>query len=551
MIAIYRRWNMQLPTIKMIYPMTKRVRNVIILAALATSGATRAQTGSMYSNSVDLNIGNIVAPHLLHGDMWWDPATGAPKIQFPKGVTGTLGGTCALFAAGKLSDGTMVGATGLYRVNGADFWPGPVGTISSDARNNPLTAEWAKIWRVERSTIDSFLRLSTHTLANTPASILEWPGKGNTNAKGRNGSSLNVSVEMAPFADLNGNGVYEPLSGEYPQIKGDQMLWWIINDNSTLPNSGATPIGLEIRISAYAYATRTLTDNIIFYEYDLKNAGTSRVTDFVFSPIVDLDMNYAFNDYVGFDSARRVAISYDQSGFPAGISHQAAGMVMLEQPGDAWNRYTPVGAMNYFRNEAASAGSDPGNLSEAYNYMTGYDRVGNKRVPNSNYAINGLKAQCDATAVPGDLRIVLAATPVVLEPAETRRYAFALVAADSVGACPGTDFSALLETVDSAYSAYYHPVLVTPGTPTSVTHRTGVKLDIYPNPVDKTLFISHTQADATVRVTNAIGAVVNPPLRRRGDGFELDASALPTGMYYLELRSKTDGSVTTARFIRK
>ncbi len=57
--------------------------------------------------------------------------------------------------------------------------------------------------------------------ANTPIPILEWPANGNPFAKGAGGVALVVNHDLAPFVDVNGDGKYNPLLGDYPAMKGD------------------------------------------------------------------------------------------------------------------------------------------------------------------------------------------------------------------------------------------------------------------------------------------------------------------------------------------
>jgi len=39
---------------------------------------------------------------------------------------------------------------------------------------------------------------------------------------------LGQSEKIAPFYDNNNDGIYDPMAGDYPQIKGDQALFFCI-----------------------------------------------------------------------------------------------------------------------------------------------------------------------------------------------------------------------------------------------------------------------------------------------------------------------------------
>ncbi|MBK8414466.1 MAG: hypothetical protein IPL22_08125 [Bacteroidetes bacterium] len=41
---------------------------------------------------------------------------------------------------------------------------------------------------------------------------------------------------LAPFADFNSNGIYDPQNGDYPYILGDESIYSIFNDY--FPHSG-------------------------------------------------------------------------------------------------------------------------------------------------------------------------------------------------------------------------------------------------------------------------------------------------------------------------
>src|SRR5690606_24091666 len=120
-----------------------------------------------------------------------------------------------------------------YRNQGNDYWPGPLDVFNNASSDTIQAMRWAQIWKVNRTTIDSFLKITNHTIANTPKNILEWPGRSNPNAKTPTNTSLTIpNRPMAPFIDVNNDNIYNALDGDYPDIKGEQMLWWIINDNS-------------------------------------------------------------------------------------------------------------------------------------------------------------------------------------------------------------------------------------------------------------------------------------------------------------------------------
>ncbi|MEJ2637715.1 MAG: hypothetical protein P8184_20830 [Calditrichia bacterium] len=83
-------------------------------------------------------------------------------------------------------------------------------------------------------------------------------------------------VDMgAPFYDLNGNGIYEPLMGETPGLaNADQVIWFVCNDlNSELTHNlhGSPPIGLELQITIWAFKQNGALGQLAFRRYRLIN----------------------------------------------------------------------------------------------------------------------------------------------------------------------------------------------------------------------------------------------------------------------------------------
>ncbi len=177
---------------------------------------------------------------------------------------------------------------------------GPIDTITgcADIVNNDY---YKRVWRTDRLKIEEFKYYfqngSVQNGTYTPdTDIIEWPASG----------IANYSRQLAPFVDVNGDGLYRPLiDGDYPLIKGDQMCYWIVNDkpNNTFVNAyNGVPFGVEIHISAYAYTCPSITDslqvlnNTTFYEYKVINRSNQNYHDVYFG-------NLHFFDYSAFNQA--------------------------------------------------------------------------------------------------------------------------------------------------------------------------------------------------------------------------------------------------------
>ena len=169
--------------------------------------------------SADLDINNIKARINSGGDLFWD--FNSAKFEAPKGsgINSIFAGN--LWIAGVDAGNQVHAACQTYRQNGVDFWPGPMDTINVSCPSAVYSSPtWNRVWKVNKTTVDSFVLGLFGT--NIPLSISSWPGNGDAN--------YNQAKKLAPFYDVNNDGIYNPTQGDYPLIQGDQAIYFIYND---------------------------------------------------------------------------------------------------------------------------------------------------------------------------------------------------------------------------------------------------------------------------------------------------------------------------------
>lgn len=363
----------------------------------------------------DLDINNVRTRILGGGDMWWDLHNGMYYI--PKPEPGSAGPTSlyagALWIGGKDPGGTLKVAAQTYRQSGNDFWPGPLD--NSAATDAVICSAWDKIWKLNRKDVEAYYNwVMGGSIGPNPASpssmdvIMNWP------VIAPDGHAI------APFFDINHNGIYEPSLGEVPdfdvtgnrncdaQLSGDQCLFWVFNDKGNVHTAtNGNSIGLEVHAQAFAFQTSDEINNMTFYRYKIINRSSFRLDSTYFGVWVDPDLGSANDDYVGCDVGLGLGFCYNgdlvddnspPGQIPYGVNPPAIGLDFFEGPFadpdgiDNPASSVPASFLNYgndtidderigmkkfvYYNNDNSATGNPASALDYYNYLKGIWRDG-------------------------------------------------------------------------------------------------------------------------------------------------------------------------------
>jgi hypothetical protein len=537
-------------------------QTILLLCFLSLSLGLRAQ--NFYTDVDSLDINNLKAYLSLHGDFWGQTDTAAWSIamqtRYPRNSKKHITDFAGLWIAGYDQNHQLHASATLARWLGADFWPGP---LDSAGNTNAATIDkWARTWKVSQAQVDTFLSIGTHTLANTPQSILEWPAKDNPYAKGRNGAPLTINRAMAPFVDADNNGSYDPLVGDYPLIKGDVMTWWLINDNGPAHTmSNGTALKVEVQNAAYAFSRGTEIDNTVFQEFHVVNRSANSYDSVRMAVCISHALGYSFDDYIGFDSAYRMAYVYNGNTLDGWLADSfyydhvpVAGICMLQQPGDSLPLKQPAGACVYFNWDNSDYGT-PRADTEFYNYMhargrtngahftndytgPGHPSSATQPGPNTNYVYSGDPAdsaqwsECSAGNPVGNRKQILSTGDFTLAAGGSAILSLALVVSDTTSgnACPTVDIHTLETVADSAQYAYRSAL----GIAKVSGPDDGVK--VYPNPAKNKVHIEALAKIKGLEVTDLMGRQLNVHYVQKDKSCELDVAVLPAGMYILKLQ---------------
>ncbi|HEX8299092.1 MAG TPA: hypothetical protein VF594_08010 [Rubricoccaceae bacterium] len=251
------------------------------------------------------------------------------------------------------------------------FWPGPLG---DDARPvNPADCSgYDRIYTVSRPDV-----LRYNQTGQATDDLRDWPW-----------------TLGAPVLDGDGDpSNYDLAGGDQPAIRGDQMTWSLTNDVGNVhPGQNTPPLGIELRTEVIAFALGRLRQTTV-YRYTFTNRTAATIDSMYVGLFIDPDLGSAGDDYIGSDTTRSMAFTYNadnQDGTGGGISYGAAppavgfqvvaGPVGLpngrdddrdgtaDEPGERLG----MTASSYFRGgPAAGTSGDPDSGVEIYRYLRG------------------------------------------------------------------------------------------------------------------------------------------------------------------------------------
>lgn len=534
---------------------------------------------SSFGQSAQLDVNNIKATINPSNVMF---QTLAPDtIPYFETITGSGMSTIyasSLWALGTRStDTAIVGSFQSYITPGvySSYTTGPLTVVAGSATNpqqrdfgaaltdSATQAGWNKVFCVERWEINLFLRwykcaqspscdATNHFPGySIPRSITDWPAHGD-DSKGQD-------YYMAPFYDNDADGVYDPLYGDYPCIKGDKYCWFVINDKT---NSGPVDdLGIEVHTEVYSFNRDSLNplSNTIFVGRDVINRSTNTYNNFVIGQFTDFDLGCHADDYVGSMPSLNSYYGYNadpiddncSSNFnPYGINPPSQGVTFLNQS---------MNSSMLFNNNTGSTGF-PTNEIEAHRLVQGIWKDGTPL----NYGGNGYPApsgtstsgvvtshifpyiapsgmapwtEITAGNPAGDRRMLGSVAPITLTPGKVHEIDVAYVFARSD--------SGNLKSVDKLYSdiqtvqAFYNDSIPTSCTAFILSEKeiefTTNDVAVFPNPANNSITIENkTTQELNAEIIAVDGKVVISQFEVNANN-RIDISKLKSGIYLIRV----------------
>jgi len=385
--------------------------------------------------------------------------------------------------------------------------------------------------------------------------IYNWPGKGNPHL---NFEHLNQT--MAPFYDVDGDDIYNPDNGDYPIIKGDQAVWWIINDLGNMhTETGGAAFGMEIKKMAYAYASDQKLKSSTFLEVEIINKSNNNYKNFLVGQWVDFDLGNYLDDFVGCDTLNALGYVYNGDDFDEtiegfGYEIPIQGCQFLDVPPNFYGTKNKMFAFVYYNGDNTFI-SNPTSTEHYYTYLKGLWKNGSSitvggsgtqaNKPVTKYMFSGNPpdpngwSECSVPNEPGDRRIIMSSGKYKFASGETKTWTLAAHTIHNVGGtCP--NIKPLIDRAKYA-KVFYDRFLLTDVDDFSIESTT-----LYPNPTSSKLYFNTTASIKSIEVFDVYGKRI---LQKNINSNYVNVNGLSKGLYYANLFSN-DGKVYKAKFIK-
>lgn len=307
-----------------------------------------------------LDQNNVSAELTDQGHFFTNPADFSAGYEVPKGSGKNSIYTSAFWFGGQDVNGQIKLAAQKYIGIDQDFWPGPLTlNLAGTVNPNPLGQT---IWMMTRSEIDYHLMHYMDQGYVVSNNIENWPAHGDT--------TIGSAYNLAPYVDVDHNDRYEPENGDYPCIRGDEAVYIIMNDRGNLHSSGGDPIGLELHYMFYQFSSVPGLEDVTFIDVHGINRSTQTVFDFKAGYFVDTDLGNYNDDYIGCDTTRNLAYTYNGDNYDANIGSVIGYDTLPPALGVVCLNY-PLSRFGYTSNGESYPMQEPVNVMEYWNYMNG------------------------------------------------------------------------------------------------------------------------------------------------------------------------------------
>jgi hypothetical protein len=517
--------------------------------------------GIVEDGITNCNLGNgTINPHTNSSCGDFNYSQGRAGFEFIEGMEESVS---TIFSSGLwiygISEADTIVSVTTYDPN-TNWIAGPV----SNELNYKYLKKYYQVYPISRSEIEYHQNHFMNPFYEIPKSILNWPAHGDI----ENGESY----YLAPFKDLNSNGHYEPLLGDYPDVHGDRCVFKMFNDKFNylpyLDNEAHLPDSLNIEIHQMLYlfdSEDEAVNHTLYSQYKIINRSERDYSKMRCTIWNDWDVGNNNDDYVGCDSLNNYFYCYNADALDEAnnLSHgygefpASAGCVFLNQ--DMTNCL-------YYNIGTSPANGNPATSKDYYNYMNSLWKNG----AHMRWGGNGVNSPdvTDAEATfmfpsypwenqepiwnevssgnpPGDRRSLASGEEFSLVAGEEICFEIAYVMARDTMAVIEPHLASLVklkqyvEHINTLYQTEDHFCQKNYAAPTIDNGTTEDSwFQVYPNPGGDQIFLALPYDGKTyqLKIYGAIGQLVQDLTFAANDPYQLlDTRAWAQGMYLVEL----------------
>jgi len=431
---------------------------------------------------------------------------------------------------------------------GTDYFPGPrMDTVDFTTEYDIM---WNRVWMLYQTDIDYHRAHFQDEGYEMIENIREWPAI--------------LNPELAPFYDVDENGIYNPETGDFPLIKGDQAIYFIFNDDRDIHSqSGGERIGVEIHTMYYSHnkpGDSTL-NNTIFASYNIINKSENNYHDYYIGFYNDFDIGCPWDEYLGTDTVLNSFYAYNgwlkdcEFGYPASYGFNPPALSFTALNFDIASTMSFYGWGNM-------PTMDPTYYPEYYNYMKslwrdsthltyGSQGYGGTEPAAFVYPGNPVTgegwSEVSANNEMNDRRGTVSTGPIELNAGESIKLDFALVFARAYTGLnmPNLNSVELLKERIADLRSYYDNSLGE-----KELEFVPMDVEVYPNPFVDVINIKTTNNNTNFKYTifDILGEMMELGAMQDIHQTQINLESLNNGIYFIRI---SDGNTYLTRKIIK
>lgn len=496
----------------------------------------------------------------------------------------SLGFARGLWVGGLDPNDNLMVSISTYNNSRSDFGCGPVYTGQEDREER--CAFFTRAWKVTKSQVDVMRNAYAEgnlTADKIPDDILMWPAKGNPHI-----TVLNIAEEMAPFYDNDGDGIYDPLEGDYPLALKEspdfvphQFRFYVINDLELHTNSFGDPLTMEFHVCDYVVACTedTESEKSVFSRITYINRGVEDIRKFKIAIWDDTDLGCYNNDYIGCSRELNCSYTYNVDGVDQETADCAETIAVPESTASVRSLIFLNKELESFRHYQnggvgfpAPQTVDPGDPVQFYNYLDGYwldgtpmTRGGNGYNPGSTDTtkflfpdlpneVEGWSMQQEAI-MPQDMRTLSIFSDVDLVPGARGTFDFVdhvLIDSENIGLDVFDIYATKVNEVKQEFEQMTKGEFNCGNNIMSASETSSPNnlVNIYPNPSSTTINIAlQKNLSGLLKIYSIEGTKVFEQTQRNTRLINVDVSAFTAGFYVAAFEDE-NGVISTSYFVK-